>query len=81
MLILARRRGSPGCDIDRVTPQESQEGGEFLNLSECVLCSNLSHRSLEINIKEILKVLGGSLTLIINNANRTATVRPGLDLS
>jgi len=80
MLIFSGTRGVPGCHIDRVTAQHTQETGEFLNLSEGVLCPNFRHRSLKINVKQILEVFGGSFALIINHANWTATVRPGLDL-
>lgn len=51
-----------------------------MNLSEGVLCPNFRHRSLKIDVKQILEVFGGSFALIINHANRTATVRPRLDL-
>ncbi|KAL2328506.1 hypothetical protein Fmac_021933 [Flemingia macrophylla] len=71
----------PRRHVHGVTPQHAQERGEFLNLRECVLRPNLRHGSFEINVEEILEVLGGSLALVIlHNANRTATVRPGLDL-
>ena len=68
--------GAPRRHVHWITAQHSQEGREFLNLRECVLCSNLSHGSLEVHVEHVLEVLCGPYIGIIDQPDRTVTVRP-----
>ncbi|WVZ01165.1 hypothetical protein V8G54_027234 [Vigna mungo] len=70
----------PGSHVHRVTSEHSQEGGEFLNFCKRVLSPHFSHRSLKINVEQVLEVLCGSHVSVIDKPNGTVTVRPRLDL-